>query len=103
MNEFNVLVQNCVNSAEPNYTPAEIPIVNNLKDHFTNAIQSGLNPVEVVKMVSIISLLLQKGINVDDLQNHNQLLVSLCINSEFSIMDNNINHIFNQMILARNS
>ena len=103
MNGFNRLIQNHINSPEPNYTAAEIPIVNGLKSSFDSATQNGLEPEKIVKMVSIMALLSQRGITVDDFQNHNQLFVSMCINSDFSIMDHNIQHIFDQMKLVRNS
>jgi len=103
MNGYNRLIQNYNNSPQPNYTAAEIPIVNGLKNNFDSAVQNGLEPEKIVKMVSIMTLLSQRGITVDDFQNYDQLFVSLCIYSDFSIMDHNIQHIFTQMNLARNS
>ena len=103
MNGFNRLIQNHINSPSPNYTAAETPHVNNLKNNFDSAVQNGLEPEKIVKMVSIMTLLSQKGINVVGFQNHDQLFVTMCINSNFSIMDHNIQHIFNQLCLARNS
>ena len=103
MNSFNNLIQTHINSPQPNYTPAEIPHVNNMKDEFNAAVQNGLEPTKIVKMLSIMTLIVERGITVDDLQRHNQLFVQLCMDSDFSIMDYNINHIFNQMNLARNA
>lgn len=103
MQSFNNLIQSQINSPKPNYTPAQIPLVDNLKQNFDSAVQNGLEPTKIVKMVSIMTLLTQRGITVDDLQRHNALFVQLCMESDFSVMDHNINHIFNQMNLARNA
>ena len=103
MNGFNRLIQNHINSPPPNYTAAEISHVNNLSNNFEFAVQSGLESEKIVKMVSIMTLLSQRGITVDDFENHNRLFVLLCMYTDFSIMDHNIQNIFNQMKLARNS
>jgi len=103
MEQFNNLLQTTINSPKPNYTPAEEPLINNLKHNFNTAVESGLEPANIFKMVSIMSLISQKGITFDDLQNHNNLFVKLCMDSNFSIMDHNINNIVNQINRAKNS
>lgn len=103
MNSFNNLVQNTINSPNPNYTPAEIPLIADLENNFDAAVQSGLEPEKIVKMVSIMCLVSQRGITIDDLQNHNNLFVQLCLDSNFSIMDHNINNIVDELTRARNT
>ena len=103
MEQFNNLLQTTINSPKPNYTPAEEPLINNLKHNFNTAVERGLEPANIFKMVSIMSLISQKGITFDDLQNHNNLFVKLCMDSNFSIMDHNINNIVNQINRAKNS
>lgn len=107
MEQFNNLLQTTINSPKPNYTPAEEPLINNLKanltDNFNTAVESGLEPANIFKMVSIMSLISQKGITFEDLQNHNNLFVQLCMDSNFSIMDHNINNIVHQINRAKNS
>lgn len=106
MNSFSNLVQT-ISVVEPVYTAAETPLMNKLKNdvknNFESAVRNGLEPEKIVKMVSIMSLLIQNGITPDDLQNHQQLFVTLCMDSDFSIMDTNINHILCQINLAKNS
>ena len=54
MNSFNNLVQTTINSPKPNYTPAEKPLIVDLENNFNAAVQNGLEPEKIVKMVSII-------------------------------------------------
>jgi len=103
MNGFNNLIQDYVNQPKPNYTQAQVPFINNLKANLNNAVQNGLEPEKIVRMTGIMTLLIEKGITVDDFQHHQQLFVILCIQSDFSVMDHNINYIFNQMNIARNA
>jgi len=97
MNSFNNLVQTAINSPKPNYTPYEKTLVDGLENSFDSAVQNGLEPEKIIKMTSIMCLVLQRGITVDDLQNHNALFVTLCMESDFSIMDHNITNIVNRI------
>ncbi len=103
MNQFTNLVQTTVNMPKPNYSPAEIPLINNLKNNFNTAVQNGLEPEKIVKLVSIMCLVSERGITMDDLQNHNNLFVQLCMDSDFSIMDHNINDIVDRINRAKNT
>ena len=98
MNPSNNLIEHNIKSLQPNYTAAEIPHINNLNNNSVQ--QNGLEPE---KTVNIMILLLQRGITVDDFRNHITLFSSLCTNSDFSITDDNINHIFNEINMAKNS
>lgn len=103
MNSFTNLVQTTVNMPKPNLSPAEAPLIDNLKANFNSAVQNGLEPEKIVKMVSIMCLVTERGITVDDLQNHNGLFVQLCLNSDFSVMDHNINNIVLRLNRAKNT
>ena len=54
------------------------------------------------KMVKLLNLVSQRGISINDLQNQVDLFVTLCIYSDFSVMDHNINNIVNQLTRYRN-
>jgi hypothetical protein len=82
---------------KPNYTPYEKTLINNLENSFDSAVQNGLEPEKIVKMVSIMCLVSQRGITYDDLQNHGALFIQLCMESDFSIMDHNITNIVNRI------
>lgn len=101
MESFNDLVQTTVNKPKPNYTPSEAPLVDNLTNNFNKAVENGLEPRKIFKMVSIMTLVSERGITPIQLHNNIQLFTKLCIESDFSITDSNINDIFNQ--LANNS
>ena len=102
MEQFNNLLQTTINMPKPNYSPAEKPLIDNLTNSFDSAVQSGLDPIKIVKMVSIMTLVTQRGISIDDIQNHNNLFVTLCMESDFSIMDHNINNIVLEINRAKN-
>jgi hypothetical protein len=103
MNSFNNLVQTTVGISKPNFTPAETPLIDDLKNSFNSAVQNGVEPEEVVKLVSIMCLVTQGGIAIEDLQTYNNVFIKLCIDSDFSVMDHNIINIVNQINLAKNS
>jgi len=103
MNSFNNLIQTTVNMPKPNYTPAEKPLIDNLENSFDAAVQNGLEPEKIVKMVSIMCLIIERGIPLDVLQNHNNLFLTMCMESDFSVMDHNINNIVNRLVRARNA
>ena len=103
MESFRNLVENTINMPEPNYTPAQTPLINNLKNHMTHAVNTGLDPAKIVKLTGIMCLIIERGIKIEDIQNHNNLFLSLCTDSDFSVMDHNIDHIVNQMNAARNA
>lgn len=86
---------------QPVYTPAETPLIDNLKNEFNTAVNNGLEPTKIVKMVSIMALVSERGIT--DLQTHQALFVQLCMDSNFSVMDHNINHIVHQLNQAKNA
>jgi len=65
--------------------------------------KNGLEHGKIVDIIYIILLLIKKGITEDDFRTHIKLFSSLCENSDFSIMDDNINHIFNEINLAKTS
>jgi hypothetical protein len=91
-----------MNTTTPMVTAAENPHVNNLTDSFDNAVTNGLDPVNIVKITCIMSLIMNKGITIDDIQTHLHLFIRLCMDSDFSVMDNNILNIVNQINAAKN-
>jgi hypothetical protein len=101
MNSYNNLVQTTVGMSKPNFSPAETPLIDNLKNSFNSAVQNGVEPEEVIKMVSIMCLVTERGIAIEDLRTYNDLFTHLCIDSDFSIMDHNIDNIVNQINLAK--
>ena len=78
----------------------DIPLVDNLKNSFNSNNQNYLEII--IKIVSIVRLVAQKGIFIDDLQNHNKLFCKLCVDSNLSITDDNIDNIVNQIIIVKN-
>lgn len=63
----------------------------------TNALFGGLNRTQVARCVMIISLVLENGCNVDDLQSNLQIFIKLCLDSDFSIENSNIDLIVNKI------
>ncbi len=101
MNSFTNLLQS-LPTIQPVYTPAEKPLIDGLRNNFNTAVNNGLEPTKIVKMVSIMALVSERGITIEDLQTHQALFVQLCMDSDFSVMDYNINHIVYQLNQAKN-
>lgn len=85
------------NFEEPNYTPAQQLKINELTAEFDNAVNNGVDPLNVVKMITIMSILENKGIATERLQNNHQLIAQLCLESNFDLRDANINYIFERV------
>lgn len=100
MNSYNQLVQGHQNNQPITYTPAQKPFVSQLEEQFNQAVQNGLEPEKVKNLTCIMCMVLEKGISLDHLQQHLNLFLTLCINSDFSIMDHNVNHIVGQLKLV---
>jgi hypothetical protein len=66
-------------------------------------LRNGLEPEKIFKMISIMTLVSERGIDLEDLQNYNNLFAQLCLDSDFSIMDHNIDNIVNEINRAKNS
>lgn len=84
-------------------TAAEKPHIQELENKMTEAVQKGLNPQAVLNMTTIICILVENGISVDILEKHHILISGLCIISNHSTDDNNINNIINQIRQAENT
>ena len=109
MDSYNDLIENFLNNRERRISNNEFDnMENNLKEKFDSIIKkscysNGLEESEnlvkqVVKMVIIILVLRQKDINIDDIQ-----MNQLCINSDFSVINHDINNIFNLINFEKNT
>jgi hypothetical protein len=76
--------------------PALKPLENEFKQNW------GLEPQEVLNMVLIMSIINNLGISVQKMDEHKLLLINLCMESDFSTTDDNINHIVNALRMRIN-
>ena len=83
-------------------SPAQIPFEQEFKAHLTNAVvNGGLEHQKVLNMTLIFCLLNKRGLSLDVIQENNALLCHLCMASDFSTSDSNIDNIINTITLAQ--
>ena len=99
-NTYLQTVINQIGVAEPDYTPAQKVVVNQFNNDLTNSVNNGLDPVTILRMTAIISILYNKGLTVDQLQTHHLLIARMGFDSDFDTSDNNIDRIYERIIHA---
>lgn len=78
---------------EQNNTPAQKTAIDKFNTELDEAVAQGVDPSTIVKMASIMSMLVNRGITPELLQKHHILVGQLCIITGCDTSDANIDHI----------
>lgn len=92
---------NGMTAAEPCYTPAQQVHVDNFNNAMTNVVNNGGDPIMILKMAAIITMLRNKGLTAEQLQTHHMLIAQLCFISDFDTRDDNIDCIYERITNAQ--
>jgi len=62
-------------------------------------LENNLESEKIIDLITIVTMLHQKGIITTQFEKNNELFISLCIQCDFLVNESNINHIFDKMNL----